>query len=97
MKLVLQGIAPEWLSDAPRGSLDELLEAFQEQEVDEENFIWPLSLEDETENEAELKSLDPFLAVYWKTLNRLILQACLKDLSGILYIGDTQTGLVKRR
>ncbi|MEC1648355.1 metallophosphoesterase family protein [Bacillus halotolerans] len=77
VKLVLQGIAPEWLSDAPRGSLDELLEAFQEQEVDEENFIWPLSLEDETENEAELKSLDPFFGGLLEDIEQT-------DLAGVL-------------
>lgn len=80
-----------------KGTLDEFLEALQEQEAEEERFVWPLRLDDETENEANLTNLDPFLAVYLKTLIAAICQTCWKGLSGIQCIEGTRTGLAKRR
>ncbi|MGG1456538.1 exonuclease SbcCD subunit D [Bacillus subtilis] len=77
VRLVLQGTAPEWLLEAPKGTLDEFLEALQEQEAEEEHFVWPLRLDDETENEANLTNLDPFFGGLFEDIDR-------SDLSDVL-------------
>ncbi|WP_340640406.1 DNA repair exonuclease [Bacillus atrophaeus] len=59
-RLVLQGEAPEFLKTASNGVLDELLETFQEQEAEEDHFIWLLSVEDETEDGDADAALGPF-------------------------------------
>ncbi len=89
--------APEWLLEAPKGTLDEFLEALQEQEAEEERFVWPLRLDDETENEANLTNLDPFFGGLFEDIDRSDLSDVLEGLSGIQCIEGTRTGLAKRR
>ncbi len=53
-------------TEAPAGIAEELLSALQEEEAEEECFVWPLALEDRTD-ETETVPLDPFLKGSFRT------------------------------
>ncbi|MEC0383396.1 DNA repair exonuclease, partial [Bacillus velezensis] len=59
VRLVLRGAAPRFWTEAPAGIAEELLSALQEEEAEEECFVWPLALEDRTD-ETDTVPPDPF-------------------------------------
>lgn len=59
VRLVLRGAAPRFWTEAPAGIAGELLSALQEEEAEEECFVWPLALEDRTD-ETDSVPPDPF-------------------------------------
>ncbi len=64
-------------AEGAKRHLEEFLETLQEQEAEEELFVWPLALDDETENEANVTNLDPFFGGLFEDIDR-------SDLSDVL-------------
>ncbi|MCC9022577.1 metallophosphoesterase family protein [Bacillus nakamurai] len=60
VKLVLCGESPRFWTEAPSGITEEFLSALQEEEAEEECFVWPLAIEDRTDQKASGELLDPF-------------------------------------
>ncbi|MFS0655012.1 metallophosphoesterase family protein [Bacillus sp. 179-C3.3 HS] len=60
VKVVLTGHAPDYFVETSQEVLEELITVLHDQEEDEENFIWVMSIDRRTEEETSF-SKDPFL------------------------------------